>query len=192
MNFKFDIESLKAELAANTRLRLGVWFIGLLVLTWVSLVWSDFNLAQYKTVRQQAIEIAALSDMEPAEIWSGRVSQARARVDALEVSLMQADTDGLAQARFQSELARLMVLDAQSRQTIKVGSLQPMEELEDVSRVRARVAANLTARQLLQSIEQLESATSLMEIERLTVKKSGTRWNLELFVAAYFKSSTGS
>ena len=179
-------ETIKTEWQENPRLRLGVMAILVLFLSWVSLVWSDFNLEQYKQLRSLEREKISLQEIESGEVWQQRVADASSRLARLEKRVWQAETDGLAMAMLQSEIRRLLVIDDFATSSIKVGTPQPVEDMNEILRVRARVGLSVTPEQLMQSLTRVQNSDKRIFVEQLSLKKVRGRWSVQLMVAAYF------
>lgn len=185
---ELSVENVRAEIADNFRLRIGLWSVLGIFLVWVSLVWSDVNAMLYQSIKEQQQVYVRLQDIEGEDIWQGRLSEVQAKVSQLETKLWSADSEGLAKAKIQSELATLTKPSGVEKQVIKVGSPQLLEDFQGVSRVRARVGVTLQSDELHTLLNNLDSSEKLLVVDQLNFKLIGGKWNIELMVSAFFKA----
>ena len=183
----FDAPRLAAELKENFRLRLGVWMILVILLTWVSLVWSDANRAMYDTTRVLEREWLSLSEMESAGVWQSRLQEMEQAAASESAKIWSADSAGLAQAKVQATLGSLLLRDEFVNQSIKAGIPQPLPDLDGVYRLRVRVGTSFTPQQLRDSLLRLSRQVPHLEVDQLELRRNGVRWNAELVLSAYFR-----
>lgn len=179
-------EQLQHELKSNQRLRVGVWLIGLLLLSWLSLLWSDYNSVGMAELKRVQRDRAALADIESVEVWKARLAEMQARQADAGALLGRAATESLAMARLQSQLNQLIVKDPFITLSVRIGTPQLLESI-DVHRIRAKVRVNLTAEQLLQTLQGLQASKQLLDTEQLELNFVKNRWVVDMTVAAYFE-----
>lgn len=188
MNFDpatLQMASLRKELDTNPRLRLGVWLIAVLVFTWLSLVWSDWNLALYENNRARLVQLESLSDIESEEAWESRRRDVAQLSRELRQQLWQAGTTGLAQAKLQTGIDRLVVREDWTSVSIRSGTPQAVDGLDGVYEMRVRLGCRLTPPQLMTTLAAIENHEKLLVIERLKLAKQDQLWNVELILSAY-------
>jgi len=178
-----DVEVVKAQ--ANPRLRWGVWLIVCLVLSWVSLVWSDWNRALYEELRGVEIRLDSLSEMEEEEVWQQRLTDIDLLTSSVKARLWRAATTGLAQARIQTELNHLIERDESTKLAVRMGTPQTDESLSELHVIKVQVGCNLRPQQLLTTLANIESNSKLLVIERLKLTDRGQRWNVDMVLAVY-------
>ena len=190
MNFDpgtLQIASLRNELSTNTRLRVGVWVIAVLVLAWLSLVWSDWNLALYENNRARLVQLESLSDIESEQTWESRHRSIVQLSDERRAQLWQAATAGLAQAKLQTRLDQLALRDDYTSVSIRSGVPQALDSLDGVYEMRVSLGCNLTPQQLMMTLAAIESHEKLLVIDRVKLTKQDQRWNVELILSAYIE-----
>lgn len=180
------ILQVKDEWQQNLRFRVGVWFSIVLFLTWMSLVWSDVNRELFEQQRALNRNLQSLAQIEPAEVWQGRIEKLAEQNQRQLQDLWEANSDGLAQAKVQAALTELVLNDDNINKTIKAGVPQPLDELEDVRQLRVRVATSLTSTQLRDTLKQIEGHPKLLVIDRIDLRRNGLRWNVELVISAFY------
>lgn len=186
MNLRdLSTEQIQSELSENFRLRVGLWLIVVLFLSWLSLVWSDFNAGQYASIKNLERNQRALVDIESVEVWRERVNLEEDRVKRIEQTLWKASSDGLAKARLQAGLDELIVKDDFVKKSVKVGTPQPLDAVS-VNRIRARVRVNVTPDQLVQTMTNIASYPQKLVVEELELNFRNGRWVVDLTVAAFF------
>lgn len=177
-------EELRKELNKNHRLRLGFGSILCLLCIWLSLVWSDVNQAQYKSVRSLSQQKASLKETEAVTVWQRRYDLELQRRQALTQQLWKAESNSLAVAKFRSVLTE--IASAGGSYSINVGTPQSVENLEGVSKVRARVGMNLPPDQLLSALVAIDESAQLLTIDELSIRRSKENWSTEIFLSANF------
>lgn len=193
MNWQeLSLDNLKSEVKENLRLRLGLWLSLGIVLTWVSLVWSDTNAELYQSLRGIQQDSLALQDIESADVWMQRYEQSARQLSGLRSNLWTADSEGLARAKLQAQLAGLSKPTLGGSQSIKVGSAQAVADVDGVSRLRARVGVVLSPEATYQLLASLESSEQLIVVEQLNLKLVKGNWSVEFMISAYFSSSQWS
>lgn len=180
-----DLRHVGNEIVTNPRLRAGLWMIVLIILVWVSLVWSDYNSGRYKIVRDLERDLSSLYEIESAAVWRARLIQADESVRILRQKIDKAETPGLAMAKLQNALTKLAEESLGVRVDIEVGRPQYLEKIS-ASRVRARVKVSLTPAALITFLTNLEAEQQMMSIEQLTMVFNKRRWAIDTTVVRYF------
>ena len=117
----------REELAANPRLRLGVWVIAaILLFYWVALVQPDRLALAVDEYADTASRLASSQAvMARRDEWPGLLAAAQESDQALQQSFWRADTEGLAKAGLQETLEQI-VADLDVRNVaIESGSSRP-------------------------------------------------------------------
>lgn len=102
MSKKFSL--LVTELRKNTRLRVGLWFIIVLSLSYIVLLLNDYQETLQQEHQNTLKRLNQLQNIAHQNQWLERASQTQALRTQLEVKFWQANTSGLAQATFQKWL----------------------------------------------------------------------------------------
>ena len=135
------------ELAANPRLRLGVWVIvAILLFYWVALVQPERRALAVDEYADTASRLASSERvMARRDEWPGLLAAAQQSDRALQRSFWRADTEGLARAGLQETLEKI-VADLDVRNVaIESGASRPVPEVEGLWQVQARLTANYSA-----------------------------------------------
>ena len=185
---ELSLDNIKAEVRDNFRLRLGLWLTLLILLIWVSLVWSDINYDFYKSRRALQQDALTLQDIESADVWAGRLDRASRQLSKSRSRLWSADSEGLARAKLQAELANLVPSGEGGSQVVKVGSAQAVADVESVSRLRARVGVSLTPQAMYELLQNLDRSEHLVVVDQLNMKWVRGNWSVELMISAFFSS----
>ena len=171
------------ELAANPRLRFGVWL--LLALALLSQV-----LLQAGRVQAAHADYSAADRLQRATALLGRQDwpellaaerAANAKIDAL---LWRADTEGIAQARLQAVLGDVLGKIGLDNALVRSGVSQPLAELQDVWRVQMRVSGNCEPAVALRLLHEIARHPRRLVVDRLDLVRANSR--LTLLVSAYF------
>ena len=115
-----------AELAANARLRWGVWLIAGILLFWCILVQSDRVAAVHGEYAAEAGHLARARSLLERQDWRERLEAERAAHRTLGAVLWEAETEGLAQAKLQGALGEAVEGLALREPRISSGVSQPV------------------------------------------------------------------
>ena len=190
MNWQeLKLDNIRAELAENLRLRIGLWLCLAIVLCWLSLVWSDFNAATYKDVRALQQEYVSLSEIESVEVWTQRRDDVASLQNAMAAKLWQAESESLARAKLQATMATLAKSDISQKQAISVGTPQLLVDAPGISQVRARVGVSVSPNGLHALLQRIDRAETLIAVDQLTLKLVRGQWNVELMISAFFDAT---
>ena len=175
------------ELAANPRLRLGVWVIvAILLFYWVALVQPERRALAVDEYADTASRLASSQAvMARRDEWPGLLAAARESDQALQRSFWRADTEGLARAGLQETLEKI-VADLDVRNVaIESGSSRPVPEVEGLWQVQARLTANYSAGTELKLLHALAEHPRKLVVDRMDLVR-GRQSRVMLIVSAYF------
>lgn len=178
-------DRIQHEISENPRLRSGLWLILFIILTWGSLVWSDYNLSRYKAVRSLERDLVALSEIESAAVWQQRAAKADQSVKLYQQQFGLSESPGLAMAKLQSDLSLLTDESQGVGVKIKVGTPQYLAHIK-ASRIRARVRLSLTPEALITFLTKLSHEPRIISIEQLNIDMKRGRWVVDATVVSYF------
>ena len=176
-----------AELAANARLRWGVWLIAAIVLAWCILVQSDRVAAVHDEYAVQAGQLAKARSLVDRQDWHERLEAERTAYRRLEGALWEAKTEGLAQAKLQGALNEAIEGLRLDKPRIRSGVSQPVPDLPGVWRVQTRLDAAYQSGVELQVLHVLATHPKRMIVDRLDLRRRSRRDSyLTLILSAYF------
>ena len=181
------LRPLAAELAANARLRGGVWLILGILLVWCALVQSERLDAAHRDYAAEAGRLARAEALLAGEDWPALLEAERETYQALESQFWRAETEGLAQAKLQDALAGVIEgLDLRDYR-IQSGASQPVPELPGIWRVQTRLDAKYRAGTEIQALHALATHPKKLIVDRLQLSQREQRasW-LVLILSAYF------
>ena len=175
------------ELAANPRLRLGVWVIvAILLFYWVALVQPDRRALAVDEYADTASRLASSElVMARREEWPVLLAAAQESDQALQASFWRADTEGLARAGLQETLETI-VADLDVRNVaIESGASRPVPDAEGLWQVQARLTANYSAGSELKLLHSLATHPRKLVVDRMDLVR-GRQSRVFLIVSAYF------
>ncbi|HET9579615.1 MAG TPA: hypothetical protein VFP44_17410 [Usitatibacter sp.] len=190
---------LRADLAANHRLRWGVWAIVAILWIYGILVLRDAARAERAAAEQASRRIAALEQVAAERDWPARWRSAEDVRQKLEGRLWHAGTLGLAQAAFQDWLnetvqqagVRKPVVavaaqeDSSTRAVPGAASTEPAAA-PDLWKTTARVAFDFEPAALYRFLQRLASNDKAVVVESLTIRGTpGGR--VEMGLVAWFQ-----
>ncbi|MDE0420335.1 MAG: hypothetical protein OXK76_05515 [Gammaproteobacteria bacterium] len=185
-------DNVRAELAANPKLRLGVWtIVAILLGYWVSV-------PQAARVGQAAADYATMDarlargrDLVARQDWQQRLDEARAAEKALNDRVWHADNPGLAQAQVRTaveEMARRVRLEVR----VDVGLSRSVPGVPGLWRIDVQVNSRSNVEAALGLVHELARHPRILVAERLTLTRRVRPGRidevvLEGMLSAYFR-----
>lgn len=193
------IGKLRAELAANHRLRWGVWAIVAIMWIYAVLVLRDAARAERLAVEQASRRIATLEQVAAERDWPARLRSAEDLRQKLEGRLWHAGTLGLAQAAFQDWVNQAVQQAGVRKPAVAVAAQEesaarpaagaaPTEAgaSSDLWKTTARVAFDFEPSALYRFLQRLAANDKAVVVESLTIRGTpGGR--AEMVLVAYFQ-----
>ena len=185
--FATAIDRARAELAANPRLRLGVWAIVAILAGYVALVVqaarvdaasADFASADSRLVRGR--------DLLARQDWSERLAAARAAEAELEGGFWQAPNEGLAQANLRTAVDAMTTDLHLADPRIELGTSRPVPDTPGIWQVQARVVGTAVGPSALRLLHRVASHPSKLVVERLELTRDRASMRFQLLLSAYF------
>lgn len=180
---------LRDEWRGNLRLRGGVWLSLAIGLIYLSLALSDLKTAWTGAYSEETLQLQKIRALSGQTVWLTREKAAKTLREALDAEIPEAGTAGLAQAAFQTKL-REMTEKYGNAVRLQVSPANRDTAAEGVWRVPASLDGELGLNQIQQLLNDLESQSSLITIESLTLtNRDKARFNVA--VQAYYRLPTG-
>ena len=178
---------LAAELAANARLRWGVWLILGIVLLYCLLVQSDRVAAVHDEYAAEAGRLTKAGVLLRRQDWPDLLEAERRTHRELTAMFWQAETEGLAQAKLQAALGAVTEgLDLRNAR-VRSGVSQPVPDLPGIWRVQTRLDAACRPGVELEALHAMATYPKKLVVERLDLRRrKGQDSRLALIVSAYF------
>lgn len=191
------LKRLQESIKSNPRLRAGVWLIAAILWVHGVLVLRDAaetERGQYASAARRAARVEAQGQQD---VWLKRAEEARILRTKLEGELGQAETPGLAQARYQDLLNNLasQARIARSQITVTLGTSASSESdraasaaapADDLWRVSARLDFEFAADNLTEFLRLVAQQRPRSVVETLIVRKEPAP-RVELVLNAYFQ-----
>ena len=186
-----SIDRVRAELAANPRLRAGVWAIVAILLGYGVFVPHaarvDEAAAAYASVNDRLLRARELLARED---WQQRLDAAAATEERLAGRFWHAANEGLAQAQVRTaleDMARRVRLDPR----IDVGLSQPVPGVSDLYQVQVQISGTARLEGALRLIDAIARHPRLLVEERLTFNRTRSARRDEVLIdgllSAYFR-----
>ena len=186
--FETTIDRARAELAANPRLRLGVWVIVAILAGYVAFVVQaervDAASAEYASADSRLVRGR---DLLARQDWAERLSAARAIEADLAANFWHAPNEGIAQASLRNVIDDLAARIHLSRPRVEIGLSRPVPDAEGLWQVQARIVTQGVGPATLRLLHRIASHPRKLVVERLDLTRnpsSGMR--LQLLLSAYF------
>ena len=178
------LASLRGELAANMRLRLGAWsVVALVILYWVFVRADDLEAARAEYA-DDAARLERAQNAGDDEDWPLLLEAERRAATDLAANLWEAETEGVARARLLAALSELAGEAGLSETRVQPGVTQPVADAPDVWRVQARLTARHRVGAELQLLHAFATHSSKLVVDRLDISQSRSR--VTMLVSAYF------
>jgi hypothetical protein len=176
---------LRQEVAANTRLRVGIWAILLIVIFYGLLLQADRVSEEINAYNNQATRLEKILAIQNQEGWQTILEQEKKTTETLQTFLWQADTLGIAQASLQRALNDLLTNLKFRNIRLKFGVAKPLEGAQDVWQVQAQINAHYRKGDEVRLLHDLAAHPNKLVVDRLELHSRGPRMLLQ--VSAYFK-----
>ena len=176
------MNTLLLELRQNIRLRLGLWGIIGLLLSY-ALVFINTYQGKIKQEHQEALHrLHQLQTVAKQTQWPQRANQTHQLLQQLEAKLWRAETKGLAQAMFQSFLQEEIYFAQFDNPRLEMQAPLDVPNYPEVWQVTAQLNAGIIPTRLYQFLSMLLQNPQLIVIEKLDIRFS----RINLTVSAYF------
>ena len=185
--FTTAVERARAELAANPKLRLGVWLIVAILAGYFAfvvqaeradVVAADYASAQARLTRGQ--------DLLARQDWAERLAAARATEADLRGRFWQAPNEGLAQARLGAVIEELTAKLHLARPLTEVGLSRPVPDVPGLWQVQARMVGSGVGPASLRLLHRVATQPKKLVMERLELTRSLSSLRVDLMLSAYF------
>ena len=175
---------LRAELAANARLRAGAWAVAAILALYGLLVQSDRVEAAYTTYMGDADRLARAQDLLTREDLPTLLQAERERDEALTERFWHAETQGLAQAQLQAAVSEI-TSDLEFRSPrIQSGAIIPVDYAPGLWRVQAQFSGIYDPGSELRALHALATHPKKLVVDRLDLRSRDRR--MTLLVSAWF------
>ena len=180
-----------AELSQNARLRWGVWLILAVLLVYCILVQSDRLAAARGDYAGESGRLARAETLLRQRDWPERLAAEREAHQQIRSTFWQAETEGLAQAKLQAVLTRVIEDLGLRKPLLRPGTSQPLPDLPEVWRVQTRLDASYRPGVELRLLHALATHPKKLVVDRLDlVRRERHDSRLMLILSAYFVGVT--
>ena len=185
--FATTIDRARAELAANPRLRFGVWLIVVILAGYFAFVVqadrvdaasADFASADARLTRGR--------DLLARQDWAERLEAARATEAGLQGRFWQAPNEGLAQASLRTAVDELTAKLYLSRPRVELGLSRPVSDADGLWQVQARIVGQAHIPRTLRLLYGVASHPNKLVVERSDLARDRGGMRIELLLSAYF------
>lgn len=176
------------ELRNNTRLRMGVWLIIGLLLSYSIMLLNDYRLKtqqEYNSVVEQLSQLKTIANQSQ---WLDRTTEIQQVREQIQAKLWHANTKGLAQATFQQWLRTIS--EQIDIKLLQVDPALDVPKYVDVWQVTAKLRGDFTKQNLTAFLLQIDTNPSLVVTEMLDVYESKEVLKLVIIVTAYFQKDS--
>ena len=181
-------ERYRAELAENTRLRVGLWAVLALVLFYAVLLQADRVDAAYEEYAVEADRLARIEATLTSGDWQEWLRTEQAANTELAAQLWRADTSGLAQANVQAALGEIMAGLRLRNPRIRPGVSQAVPDAPGIWRVQLQLSASYRRGIELEVLHRVATYPRRLVVDRLDLNRSNDR--IRLILSAYFLDVT--
>ena len=181
------IDRARAELAANPRLRLGVWVIvAILAGYFAFVVQADRVDATSSAFATADASLTRGRDLLDRQDWSERLAAARAVEADLQGRFWQAPNEGLAQANLRAAIDGLTARLPLGVARIDVSASRPVPDAPGLWRVQARFVGQAVGPAALRLLHRIASHPQKLVVERLDLTRRQGSMRVEILLSGYF------
>lgn len=182
------LSQLLTELRKNTRLRIGLWFIITIMMTYIMLVLNDYHVQLKRDYHNVATRLNQLQGIAQQTQWPERAIQVQELRTQLEARLWQANTKGLAQAIFQSWLQEEMFFAQIKQSRLQVETAVEVPQNPKLWRVSAELKGIFVQKRFYSFLLEIAKSPRTIVTERLEIHQSSPP-RFSLVLTAYFKKN---
>lgn len=182
------MQSLLNELRSNTRLRLGIWLIILILLIYGLLLLDDYKhklIEQYADSEQQLLKLQSVAQQKH---WEKRLQETSTLRIELENKLWRASSQGLARADFQAWLSIAIRHASLEKTRLKVEDIEVLTGTPTLWKVSAQIDGFFVAEPIAALLREIAKNPQLIVVEHLDIPPQGSR-RFSLQVSAYFQAN---
>lgn len=176
--------NLRAQLAANPRLRAGAWAIAAILAVYGLLVQSDRVEAAYATYTEDADRLVRARALLTRDDLPTLLEVERERDETLTERFWQAETQGLAQAQLQAAVSDIVGELEFSNPRIQSGAIIPVDYAPGLWRVQAQFNGIYEPGSELLALHGLATHPRKIVVDRLDLRRRDRR--MTLLVSAWF------
>jgi hypothetical protein len=185
MNLSKNFSSLITEFRQNTRLRVGIWLITTLLMSYAASFLQDYQAQLKKDYQETISRLNQLQSLVTQTQWLERATQSQALLNQLQVKFWQANTEGLAQAKFQKWLTEQLDRAQIEKPNVRMESTLPVPKYPKVWKVAAQVNATFNPAKLNILLLAIAEHLFWTTVEQLEVRYT----QFTIIVTAYFQVS---
>jgi hypothetical protein len=179
----FSMSELLKELQENMRLRLGIWGVSAILLSYPLLLLRDYEHSLALAHGSALEQLHRLRDISAQDAWAEQAERARALRVQAEDKLWRADSRGLAQATLQSWLQAQLKIAGIEKPRVTVEST--IDAGPGLWKVSAKCDAPFEAAKLELLLKILATHPQWLVVERLETRMSHSP-QFSLLLSAYF------
>ncbi|MEO9078072.1 MAG: hypothetical protein ABI268_02060 [Rhodanobacter sp.] len=180
---------LKRQAEATPWLKWAVLAITIMLAAFMLQTLDGLRLDSRKTAIEAETKLQRIHALQGQNVWFKREKDATELRNALWAQLPTVDTSGMAQAAVQNWLRNLTSsFSAAQNVRIRVNQVGLVTELPGVIRVNASLSGNLSPRQALGILRQIESSTNLIVAETVSIQSDSSDV-FQLTLNAYYRTA---
>ena len=172
MKFRLLADALGKEWKENSRVRLGVAFILLLLIVFLVLRVTEIAEFQISELEEKRVELLDIKMIEPADYWKKTLSQAEVRSNSAREILWSGPSESLvkvaAQTRLLSISKRVGIMNPQ----VSISEAQAIDDLPNIFKVTLPLEGLFKEGSFSELIAEMESGNNRFVIDKLRVATS--------------------
>ena len=181
------IDQARAELAANPRLRLGIWAIVVILAGYVAfVVQADRVDAASAAFASADAALVRSRDLLDRQDWPERLAAARVVQTDLQGRFWRAPNEGLAQARLRAAIDDLTAGLALGLPRIDLGASRPVADAPGLWQIQARLVGQAVGPSALRLLHRIANHPQKLVVERLDLTRRPGSMRVEILLSGYF------
>lgn len=182
-------ESLKQQAEAAPWIKWAALAIAVLLGAFVLQALDGMRLESRKTAIEAQSNLKRIHALQGQDVWMQREKDAIQLRDALWAQLPVVETPGMAQAAVQNWLRKLSAAFGPNQNVrIRINQAGPVSQIPGVMRVNASISGNLSPRQSLGILRQIETSTNLVVAETVSIQSDSSDV-FQLTLNAYYRTA---
>ena len=187
MSLASVIAQARAELAANPRLRLGVWVIVAILAGYFAFVVQAARVDAASAAFASAdASLTRGQDLLDRQDWQERLAAARAVEAELQGRFWEAPNEGLAQASLRAAIDDLTARLPLGLPRIALGASRPVADAPGLWQVQTRFVGQAVGPSALRLLHRIASHPKKIVVERLDLTRRQGSMRVEILLSGYF------
>ncbi|WP_100655926.1 hypothetical protein [Alteromonas flava] len=176
----------REQIEANTRLRVSLWFIALLIFVYPLLLLDGLNTDIHGNIERELEREARILRTASEQEWFQRAEQLNQVAQTIDAAFWKAPSPGIAKATLFQTLTDWAQQNELNNVQIRLEEPLAVSGQANIFRIAGQIDTAFDVTRSLKFLQQLEASSSKIVIEQMEISQRARPLH-RLVIAAYFK-----